>query len=1034
MSRKLFKPLIAVVILLALLVGGSFLLVPNLVKSQAKEWVAENLPGKQLVLGEVSFNPFKLALTLQGVAISDMKSPKTPLVAIEQIDLNASIASLFTLTPRFDSVVVTGPTVEAVLRRDGSLNLIELVPADDGTPMPEVHIASLTLERGAVDFTDERHQVPHKVRLRPIRFNLADFSTVAGEDGSFRLAGSSALDERFTFAGRLRLTPLGSEGKLTLTDLQLATVRRLLGDAVPLEKASGRLSLAGDYRFSTPTDPEAPIELTANLDTLALRDVAVSSVDGTVELASLDLEKAQYSLDRDSVVLGPVRMAGLSARLGKERVALESLSLQSTDLIIGLQKLALGALSISAISVSGSGAPPVTLAKFDLPKVEVDGVAHTAALGAVALDGLRVQPRLDKNFQPSVPGLWPRPAAPTIEGPAWRTSLEGLQMSDARIALQTSGPRLAVAVPRLTLGPLDADLANATPVALEMTVNDKARLSARGSVTPARAAADLAVELTRLDLPTLAALAPALPVKLVSGTIGAKGQLRLDDAAPDFVGSARLTGLDISQPRPGQDPANLVRLAALDATGIKASMKRVEIKRLSFDRLEAQARLGPDNKFNLVALTDEELVPDAPAPARDAAKRSSASAMPTVRIHEVRFVRSKVGFEDQAIQPNFAVQIEGLEGKISNIDSVPGRLASITLKGYIVDRYSPVTISGTGNLFDYAASTDVTAKFENIELPVFNPYSGRFAGYSIARGKLTTTLHYRINDRALQADHNVRIDQLQWGEATDSKDKVSLPVRLATSLLKDRNGVISLDLPVGGSVDDPTFRIWPVVWQIVGNLMTKLITAPFALLGSMFGGDAEKAQFVAFPPGSAELSPESAGSLAALAKGLGEKPELSLDIPAGPAIAEDAEALAMTRLHAAALQTVKASDWAALDEGKQYDALRRVYKARFGKGADFPDGVKKEAERIMWLQTELAPRFAPTPLELATLGQARANVVKEALLAGASAEGPAAPAAGDASAAPATEVAGLDASRIFLTTASSVTLREGVPTLQLQVK
>jgi hypothetical protein len=202
----------------------------------------------------------------------------------------------------------------------------------------------------------------------------------------------------------------------------------------------------------------------------------------------------------------------------------------------------------------------------------------------------------------------------------------------------------------------------------------------------------------------------------------------------------------------------------------------------------------------------------------------------------------------------------------------------------------------------------------------------------------------------------------------------------------------------------------------------------------MFGGDAEKAQFVAFQPGSAELSADSAGSLAALAKGLGEKPELNLDIPAGPAIAEDAEALAMTRLHAAALQTVKASDWAALDEGKQYDALRKVYKARAGKGPDFPDGMKKEAERIVWLQTELAPRFAPTPLELATLGQARANVVKEALLAGGSPEVPAAPAAGDASAAPGTEVAGLDASRIFLTTASSVTLRDGLPTLQLQVK
>jgi hypothetical protein len=147
--------------------------------------------------------------------------------------------------------------------------------------------------------------------------------------------------------------------------------------------------------------------------------------------------------------------------------------------------------------------------------------------------------------------------------------------------------------------------------------------------------------------------------------------------------------------------------------------------------------------------------------------------------------------------------------------------------------------------------------FSNIELPMFNPYSGVYAGYSIAKGKLSTRFTYHIANRALQAEHHVIVDQLQWGQASANKARVSWPVRLATALLKDSHGVIRLDVPVRGTLDDPTFRLGPIIWKIIGNVITKAVTAPFRFLGSLFAG-AEKAQFVDFAPGSAQL-PDTAG-------------------------------------------------------------------------------------------------------------------------------------------------------------------------------
>ena len=142
--------------------------------------------------------------------------------------------------------------------------------------------------------------------------------------------------------------------------------------------------------------------------------------------------------------------------------------------------------------------------------------------------------------------------------------------------------------------------------------------------------------------------------------------------------------------------------------------------------------------------------------------------------------------------------------------------ATVDLHGQ-VDAFSPVSVSGEVNVLSAALYTDLKMNFRNIELSIFNPYSGKFAGYNITKGKLTTELHYKVDGRKLDAQHHIVIDQLEFGDKTASKDAVSLPVKLAVALLRDRNGVIDLNLPVAGSLDDPTFRLAPIIWKVLVN-------------------------------------------------------------------------------------------------------------------------------------------------------------------------------------------------------------------------
>ena len=210
-----------------------------------------------------------------------------------------------------------------------------------------------------------------------------------------------------------------------------------------------------------------------------------------------------------------------------------------------------------------------------------------------------------------------------------------------------------------------------------------------------------------------------------------------------------------------------------------------------------------------------------------------------------------MNFSDYNIRPNFSAEIQALTGTVTSLSTAFDSRATVDLAGNLGE-FSPVTISGTIQPFAFDRFTDIGLLFENISLPVLNPYSGQFAGFNISKGKLTTDLHYLITDRKLDAKHRIRIDQLEWGEASEFKGEATLPVKFATALLRDRHGVINLDIPVKGTLDDPTLRIGPIVWQIIRNLIVKAVTAPFALLGALFAG-AEEAQFVDFAPGDAAL-------------------------------------------------------------------------------------------------------------------------------------------------------------------------------------
>jgi hypothetical protein len=961
---------------LGLYAAAGFWAVPRLARGQATEYVRTEL-GKSLSLGEIRFNPFTFRAEIADMAIREPGKPAgQPLVGWRRLTADFQVSSLWEGAYTFREISLEAPYAQAIIRPDGSLNLADLMPdsQDDGPP-PALWIQRFAVVRGGLDFADHSRRLAPSKRLSPIKFELRDFRTVAS-GGGFQLHAKGDEGESLDWQGSLSLQPFASDGNLRIDGLQARNVYEFLSEELPMELAAGHFDLAGSYRFSVPANAGMQLEaklVQASATALALRGKG-SNADW-VTLPSVALDNTRMSLAKQEIAIDAVRIGGMKANVWRQAdgsVNLQQLFAPADTAGTSLEQ---GEKQHQKTAANSSNEWRFDLAQLLLENAEVDFE--------------------DKAVKPAA-----------------RFRLTPLSLSARGISLDMNRP---------------------VPVTLTTGINTGARLSLQGELVPASVSGALQVDLSALPLRDVLGYLPNFPrLELRSGDLDAKGELKLPPAdassSLSFRGDASVNRFKLMER--GQQ-RELVSWQRVDANGVDYQQipASVSIRRIHARNPFAIVTVEQDRTLNLANVFADPAPAATSAPLTpSASKNSQRTTEPAmvVKVGELRLDGGAMAFADYSIDPNFRAHVESLAGTIRGLSTTTDSVADIDLTGHILNRYSPVSIRGGTNVFAFDKHTDIEMTFRNIDLPIFNPYSGRFAGYAIAKGKLTTELHYRIDDRKLEAAHHVLLDQLEWGEATDSKDKVSLPIRLATSLLKDRHGVIDLDLPVTGSLDDPKFRVWPVVWQILKNLIVKVVTAPFAFIGSLFEG-AEDAQYVSFAPGSADLPEAARGNLAALAKGLADRPALRLDIPAGIAADADPAAIAERRLTQAAaeIQKTDAAGFAALPADEQIDALEKLFRQQLGHKPDIPDAdsapddatrKEKRGQRdqaaLAWLRTQLLPHYQPTSTELVDLGRARASAIQDALLAGGA----------------------LDPTRVFITAAKGPSLHEGSVRLELQLE
>ena len=569
--------------------------------------------------------------------------------------------------------------------------------------------------------------------------------------------------------------------------------------------------------------------------------------------------------------------------------------------------------------------------------------------------------------------------------------LRDVQLRDYSIHLADRAVQPAL---ELKLSPLSLDLnnfdsLNQSPFSLSLDTgvgkHGKLKLAGEVALSPISAKLNLATQ--NIDLRMAQAyLAPFVRIELRSGTLDTALAINLEGTEPlafSLNGDAKVKQLHTLDSLKSRD---LLKWQQLDLQGFSYHHgDSLSINKIAFAQPYVRFIINPDRSSNMAEL----LVPQ---PASATTATPSKSKPLGISLGEISLKDGSANFADQSLKPSFATAIQQLEGHIGRIDSRQPKPASVSIKGK-VDRYAPVSITGSLNPFDPLTSLNMAVSFKQVELTTLTPYSGKFAGYRILKGRLNLDLQYKIQKGQLQAENKLLLEQLELGEQVDSPDAVDLPVRLAIALLKDSSGNIEIELPVSGDLNNPEFSVMPIVWQTLRNLVVRAAQAPFKFIAGLVSGSEEvNLDRVQFSAGNAELDPQAQGVLNTLAAALKERPTLRLEVQGISATAGDGPLLAEQRLYSEyqisyyrALQADgdKVPAQASLlevPEDEKAELLEGIYSAQLKQKPPAEWNKLNDEQRDNKLREALLTKWSSNEVLLRKLGQTRAANIKQYLV------------------------------------------------------
>jgi hypothetical protein len=791
---------------------------------------------------------------LTDLAVTDKAN--APLVAASKLHVKIADAEPLRAIYKLDEITLTHPDVHLARDRSGVLNVQKLAgtpaspspetkpkapEAEKDAPPLDLSIGHVGIEGGRIALDDELMKERVQGALTGLAVTLDGFSTLARTPARYTLKTAFDHGGSLDASGNVTLAAKTADVKIALNALGLPLLQPYIANSVAARVTSGALSA----------------NLPVSVD-WAKPDAAVQVGAGDVTLNALTLAPNGGG--------APIRLASAQAKIDKVDVAARNASLESVQ------------LSGLALDATRKKDGTIDLATLAGP--------HEAA----------PEPSATRKIQKAQEA-----------GPAWHYRIGQISLADASANITDETParpvKLRVAPLSVSVKQFSDDLTKPLDVDGKLTLNGKGTVGIGGNVTVSPLKLALHVKSDQLDASAFEPyFGDKLNVQVASANLNANGDVALSGSgktlAASYKGDVSLSDVRML------DKASDDRFAGwklLGLTGVKASYSErgadVDAARVTFANFYGRVLLDAQGKLNLKGVVANDNGATQPL-TKEKAKASVAASTPAaapasapavavaeksgppvnMRFGQLVLQNGRVTYTDNFIKPNYTANLVAINGTIGAFGTHSTTPAPVDVSAKLAAN-GPVAIKGQVNPLIDKPALDLTATAHDIELTNLTPYSSKYAGYPITKGKLNVDLHYSLADNKLSANNHLFIDQLTFGDHVDNSTATKLPVRLAVSLLKNSRGEIDVNIPISGSLDNPEFSIGGLVWQAILNLVQKAVTAPFTLLAHAFGGGSgEELNYIEFDAGSATLNDAAQKKLDTIAKALADKPSIRLDL------------------------------------------------------------------------------------------------------------------------------------------------------------
>ncbi len=380
-----------------------------------------------------------------------------------------------------------------------------------------------------------------------------------------------------------------------------------------------------------------------------------------------------------------------------------------------------------------------------------------------------------------------------------------------------------------------------------------------GTITTAPAAAQLTVRLADVDLPSMAPLAPPLPVALAKGT--ADGELRIRTAhgrLQRLDGELHARSVHTVPPDPAF-PREVMAAHTADleftVSGSAPLQVAIQSMRLSYPYVLVQRRDA--GIFPYLLFTNTGTTGTSPP----AAATDGATGAPVrFRIHHLEAENGRLEFLDSTLTPPYWSSFADVQAQADEIRIPDGTAEHFKITGK-QDELSPTVISGA------LTERGLDARFEmtDVLLPAMNSYIAPILGYRIVSGRLSISATAEPVPPVLESNAEIvlsGVDLLQTGVDV-IREQSGVPLPIALELIANPAGEIRLTLPLTVNPSSRSVSIGSVVWQAIRSAIVGSLSTPLRLLGSLFGTEGAPHAFavdpIPFPIGGGSL--DDAGRL-----------------------------------------------------------------------------------------------------------------------------------------------------------------------------